>query len=170
MTEGLISGARVTGRHGMTLVRLLDGVLPSGRPAPAGHPCRSHGRPVHIVSEEFVVTPGSDGGPGAVVSTEPVIACCGLVFEPGTVEAVAWGTVWPHEVCVRMTGHPQSFVSRVYREARGHDVAFERVRWGHGYLDRVVGKGARGARAGLDAGRRGRRLGLRGQFQRRVPW
>ena len=102
----------------MPLVRLLDGVLPSGRPAPAGHPCRSHGRPVHIVSEEFVVTPGSDGGPGAVVSTEPVIACCGLVFEPGTVEAVAWGTVWPHEVCVRMTGHPRSFVSRVYREAR----------------------------------------------------
>jgi hypothetical protein len=116
MTDGLVSEARLARRQGMTLVRLQAGVLPSG--LPADQPCLSHKRPVHVVPEALMVKANSDGGPGAVAGTEPVAACCGLEFEPGAVEAVAWGTVWPHEVCVRKTGHPRSFVSRVYREAR----------------------------------------------------
>lgn len=117
MTERPTSGARVACRQGMTLVRLRDGVFPSGLPVPADHSRRSRERPVHIVPKELVVEPNGNGS-GAVVGNEPVTACCGVVFEPGTVEAVAWGTVWPHEVCVQKTGDPRSFVSRVYREAR----------------------------------------------------
>lgn len=114
MTGGLVSEARLARRQGMTLVRLRDDMSPSG--TPVDRP--SHERSVHIVPEDLEVRPNSTSDPGQVVSVKPITACCGVVFQPGTLETVAWGTVWPHEVCVRKTGHPRSFVSRVYQDAR----------------------------------------------------
>lgn len=98
-------------RRGMTLVRLRDGVFPSGQSVPADHPGKGFDRPVHIVVKDLGPEPGMWG-------VEPLVSCCGWVFEPGTLELVAWGTVLPHEVCVLKTGVPRTFVSRVYREAR----------------------------------------------------
>lgn len=95
----------------MTLVRLRDGVFPSGKPVPSDHPGKGLDRPVHVVARDLVPVPGVSG-------IEPLVSCCGLVFEPGTLELVAWGTVWPHEVCVLKTGVPWTYVSRAYREAR----------------------------------------------------
>lgn len=115
MTAGLADAWRAY-RQGMTLVRVREGVLPSGLPVAADHPCQE--RLVHVVPEELVMERDAAGGQGLVASRKPITACCGVMFQPGTLEAVAWGTVWPHEVCVRKTGHPHSFVSRVYRDAR----------------------------------------------------
>ncbi|WP_424229974.1 hypothetical protein [Actinophytocola sp.] len=96
----------------MTLVRLRDGVFPSGLSVPADHPSRGQARSVHVVPEEVVVVPG------LAVNFDPVTACCGVVFASGTVEIVAWGTAFPHEVCVRKTGHPRSFLSRMHGDAQ----------------------------------------------------
>jgi hypothetical protein len=112
MTGGLLADTQNVRRHGMTLVRQRDGMFPSGLPVPADDPSRDHERSVHIAPEAVRLEPDS------VVNVEPVASCCGLVFEPGSVEIVPWGTVWPHEVCVRNSNHSRTFVSRVHREAQ----------------------------------------------------
>lgn len=112
MTGELLTDIGMACHHRMTLVRLRDGVFPSGQPVPADHPSQGQARVAHIVLGEVVLEPGM------MVNIEPVTACCGLVFAPGTLEIVAWGTVWPHEVCIGRSNHPRSFVSRVHRHAQ----------------------------------------------------
>jgi hypothetical protein len=73
---------------------------------------------VHIVAAELAVKLGREDELGTVVGIEPVVSCCGLIFEPSTVEVVSWGTAVPHEVCALKSGYPRSFVSRVSQEAR----------------------------------------------------
>ena len=103
-------------RHSMILVRRRQGVLPSGQPDETRNQGQS--RAVHVVLVSVVtelryveITPG-------MTNYQPWKSCCGVEFAPYTVELVEWGTDYPDRVCVSKAGYPESFVSRMHREAR----------------------------------------------------
>jgi hypothetical protein len=109
VTGSLLSDVQTARHRGMTLVRLRDDPLSLGLSVPPAHPSRDR---VHIVPNDVRL------GLDATTNADPVTTCCELVFEAGSVETVPWGTAAPHEECVRTSGHPRSFVSRLDREAR----------------------------------------------------
>jgi hypothetical protein len=90
-------------------------VLPNGQSSKVDGDDRA--RSVHVVRTTSVgELEHADISP-VMTNTKQWTSCCDVVFAPGTVELVAWGTQSPHEGCVRKSGYPQSFVKRMHHEA-----------------------------------------------------
>lgn len=70
------------------LVRLREDAVPAGEDSPT--------RVVHLVEHTTEGTEGDGEGDG----TDDVQTCCGAQLVASTWEGVAWGTLWPHAVCV----------------------------------------------------------------------
>jgi hypothetical protein len=83
------------------LVRLRDDVSPAGEDSPA--------RVVHLVPQPTEETVGDGSG--------DVGTCCGGQLVAGTWEDVAWGTLWPHAVCVERARVRRSVLERAFQAA-----------------------------------------------------
>jgi hypothetical protein len=103
-------------RHSMILVRRREGVFPSGQPEKNDN--QNLNRVVHVVLVSSVAELREDDITSDMTNRESWVSCCGVEFAPYTIELVDWGTGYPHKVCVSKAGYPETFVSRMHREAR----------------------------------------------------
>ena len=85
------------------LVRLREDVSPAGEDSPV--------RVVHLAPQ----TTERDGA-------DHVETCCGGQLVAGTWEDVAWGTLWPHAVCVERAPVRRSELERAFQAAENLSV------------------------------------------------
>lgn len=108
-------------RQGMMLVRRRDGVLPDGQPTPVNkefrHPV------VHIVLLSTIPDAYANDATSGTVNADSWSTCCGVVFMPGTAEAMNWADQMPHPLCAKKAGLPLSAAQRLHDEARESDIA-----------------------------------------------
>jgi hypothetical protein len=88
--------------------------------------------PVRLVRLGEGVSPVGEGGPARVVHLAPqktagdnaddVETCCGGQLVAGTWEVVAWGTLWPHAVCVERSPVGRSELERAFQAAENLSV------------------------------------------------
>lgn len=99
-------------RGGMTLVRLREGVYATGDPVKTWMP--EPERVLHIIPDESVLLSAADKEYASAPDPGSVESCCGAIFAPETLEEVPWGTKWPHDLCVRKSRWPRSYIERVF--------------------------------------------------------
>jgi hypothetical protein len=119
--NNLAVDTRMTRLH-MMLVREKDNASATGQPGSTGNQDLDH--PVHVVLVTTVTELDRIDITPEMTNSEPWTTCCGVVFAPGTVELVAWGTRKPHEECEHESTYPRTFVERMYREARDEALSF----------------------------------------------
>jgi hypothetical protein len=112
---GLVADESTARRGGMTLVRLRDGVYADGSAVDRERGVPS--RVVHLIASECIGLDPEEKMPWEK-ALPAAVTCCGVTFQPGTLEEVPWGTEWPHRLCVQTAPQPRSYIERHFLDAQ----------------------------------------------------